>query len=199
MVRGCALDSGTLTTDTEIIRMSHCGGFFFDESKSPCGDMFAAARDHKQGHVAGYVKGCLQSCDDADACNSATRLGRITTMTLVLLGKKLFKVAMGSHHAPSYKELNDGLLVNYKQHVMSAMNTKRVATHTISTVGNLGIDYSVPAVNPECKKDSSTASARTQTNDIFLTPNCDLIISMLTRKFVFKDISTTLFNLSHLS
>jgi hypothetical protein len=24
-VRGCALDSGTLTTDTEIIRMSHCG------------------------------------------------------------------------------------------------------------------------------------------------------------------------------
>ena len=31
MVRGCALDSGTLTTDTEIIRMSHCGSFYFDE------------------------------------------------------------------------------------------------------------------------------------------------------------------------
>ncbi|KAF4531470.1 hypothetical protein B566_EDAN004241 [Ephemera danica] len=31
-VRGCALDSGTLTTDTEIIRMSHCGGFYFDEN-----------------------------------------------------------------------------------------------------------------------------------------------------------------------
>lgn len=31
MVRGCALDSGTLTTDTEIIRMSHCGGFYFDD------------------------------------------------------------------------------------------------------------------------------------------------------------------------
>jgi len=30
-VRGCALDSGTLTTDTEIIRMSHCGGFYFDD------------------------------------------------------------------------------------------------------------------------------------------------------------------------
>jgi len=29
-VRGCELDSGTLTTDTEIIRMSHCGGFSFD-------------------------------------------------------------------------------------------------------------------------------------------------------------------------
>lgn len=31
MVRGCALDSGTLTTDTEIIRMSHCGAFVFDD------------------------------------------------------------------------------------------------------------------------------------------------------------------------
>lgn len=30
-VRGCALDSGTLTTDTEIIRMSHCGRFFYDD------------------------------------------------------------------------------------------------------------------------------------------------------------------------
>ena len=27
----CALDSGTLTTDTEIIRMSHCGSFYFDD------------------------------------------------------------------------------------------------------------------------------------------------------------------------
>ena len=30
VVRGCALDSGTLTTDTEIVRMSHCGGFYYD-------------------------------------------------------------------------------------------------------------------------------------------------------------------------
>lgn len=30
-VRGCALDSGTLTTDTEIIRMSHCGKFYYDD------------------------------------------------------------------------------------------------------------------------------------------------------------------------
>lgn len=29
-VRGCALDSGTLTTDTELVRMSHCGGFYYD-------------------------------------------------------------------------------------------------------------------------------------------------------------------------
>lgn len=30
-VRGCALDSGTLTTDTEIVRMSHCGKFYYDD------------------------------------------------------------------------------------------------------------------------------------------------------------------------
>lgn len=30
-IRGCALDSGTLTTDTEIIRMSHCGKFYYDD------------------------------------------------------------------------------------------------------------------------------------------------------------------------
>ncbi|KAH8334909.1 hypothetical protein KR074_005831 [Drosophila pseudoananassae] len=53
-VRGCALDSGTLTTDTEIIRMSHCGKFYYDDK---------------------YVHGCLQSCSDADACNSAKRHG----------------------------------------------------------------------------------------------------------------------------
>ncbi|EAT46341.1 AAEL002484-PA [Aedes aegypti] len=51
-VRGCALDSGTLTTDTEIIRMSHCGRFFYDDR---------------------YVHGCLQSCNDADACNHSPR------------------------------------------------------------------------------------------------------------------------------
>jgi len=52
VVRGCALDSGTLTTDTEIIRMSHCGGLYFDER---------------------YVNGCLQSCDDGDGCNRAPK------------------------------------------------------------------------------------------------------------------------------
>lgn len=30
-IRGCALDSGTLTTDTEITRMSHCGSFYYNE------------------------------------------------------------------------------------------------------------------------------------------------------------------------
>lgn len=47
VVRGCGLDSGSLTVDTEIVRMSHCGGFYFDND---------------------YVSGCLTSCTD-DACN----------------------------------------------------------------------------------------------------------------------------------
>ncbi|KAJ9578266.1 hypothetical protein L9F63_005487, partial [Diploptera punctata] len=58
-VRGCALDSGTLTTDTEIIRMSHCGGIYFDDR---------------------YIRGCLQSCDDADACNSIPILAASLSM-----------------------------------------------------------------------------------------------------------------------
>ncbi|XP_052889277.1 uncharacterized protein LOC128297636 [Anopheles moucheti] len=61
-VRGCALDSGTLTTDTEIIRMSHCGRFYYDDR---------------------YVHGCLQSCNDADACNAAPRGS--STLWLILL------------------------------------------------------------------------------------------------------------------
>ncbi|XP_021935944.1 uncharacterized protein LOC110837765 isoform X2 [Zootermopsis nevadensis] len=67
-VRGCALDSGTLTTDTEIIRMSHCGGFYFDDR---------------------YVRGCLQSCDDADACNKSptlqTSLGLLALCSITLM------------------------------------------------------------------------------------------------------------------
>ncbi|GBP58250.1 hypothetical protein EVAR_40756_1 [Eumeta japonica] len=31
-VRGCALDSSTATTDTEIVRMSHCGRFYYNDS-----------------------------------------------------------------------------------------------------------------------------------------------------------------------
>ncbi|ODN00487.1 hypothetical protein Ocin01_06201 [Orchesella cincta] len=63
-VRGCALDSGTLNVDTEIIRMSHCGHFWFDDR---------------------YVKGCLQSCDDADGCNGSSRPKHFSTSVIVLL------------------------------------------------------------------------------------------------------------------
>lgn len=73
-VRGCALDSGTLTTDTEIIRMSHCGKFYYDDR---------------------YVHGCLQSCNDADACNTTPGLKiqpqllqyRILLLTMITLSR----------------------------------------------------------------------------------------------------------------
>ncbi|KAH8247468.1 hypothetical protein KR038_004627 [Drosophila bunnanda] len=71
-VRGCALDSGTLTTDTEIIRMSHCGKFYYDDK---------------------YVHGCLQSCSDADACNSARRPGQ-NPLDLEALTRHLLSLAV---------------------------------------------------------------------------------------------------------
>ncbi|XP_057337947.1 uncharacterized protein LOC130675982 [Microplitis mediator] len=55
-IRTCALDSGTLTTDSEIVRMSHCGGFYFADK---------------------YVRGCVQSCNDVDACNSSISITKI--------------------------------------------------------------------------------------------------------------------------
>ncbi|KAL4714818.1 hypothetical protein ACJJTC_002677 [Scirpophaga incertulas] len=58
-VRGCGLDSGTATTDTEIIRMSHCGRFYYNDR---------------------YVHGCLQSCNDADACNSSRETDTSATL-----------------------------------------------------------------------------------------------------------------------
>ncbi|KAI1303078.1 hypothetical protein HDE_02463 [Halotydeus destructor] len=61
MVRDCALDSGTLTTDTELVRMSHCGSFVFDEK---------------------YVSGCVQSCFE-DACNASFQVKH--TLPLLLL------------------------------------------------------------------------------------------------------------------
>ncbi|CAI5451753.1 unnamed protein product [Caenorhabditis angaria] len=48
VIRTCALDSGTLTADTEIVRISHCGSFKYDGQQ---------------------YKGCVQSCD-TDGCNS---------------------------------------------------------------------------------------------------------------------------------
>nr|XP_046918305.1 uncharacterized protein LOC124498577 [Dermatophagoides farinae]XP_046918306.1 uncharacterized protein LOC124498577 [Dermatophagoides farinae] len=61
IVRDCALDSGSLTTDTELVRMSHCGGFYFDNR---------------------YVKGCVQSCSE-NACNQASSLCRQINYTIL--------------------------------------------------------------------------------------------------------------------
>ncbi|XP_026725541.1 uncharacterized protein LOC113492298 [Trichoplusia ni] len=71
-VRGCGLDSGTATTDTEIIRMSHCGRFYYDDR---------------------YVHGCLQSCNDADACNrSYTDQYNISTVIFTAITALAYKM-----------------------------------------------------------------------------------------------------------
>ncbi|VDD94657.1 unnamed protein product [Enterobius vermicularis] len=50
VIRTCALDSGTLTADTEIVRISSCSPFKFRGKQ---------------------YNGCVQSCD-TDGCNRAT-------------------------------------------------------------------------------------------------------------------------------
>ncbi|XP_043208266.1 uncharacterized protein LOC122373891 [Amphibalanus amphitrite] len=50
IIRDCAVDSATLTIDTELTRMSHCGSFEFQDR---------------------YVHGCISACDSFDGCNTA--------------------------------------------------------------------------------------------------------------------------------
>lgn len=61
-VRGCSLDSGTLTIDTELTRTSSCGAFYFGER---------------------YVRGCVQSCSDTDGCNSASKLQLLANLPVL--------------------------------------------------------------------------------------------------------------------
>ncbi|VDM61785.1 unnamed protein product [Angiostrongylus costaricensis] len=63
IIRTCALDSGTLTADTEIVRISHCGHFKFE----------------------GYhYTGCVQACD-SDGCNSSNLLFCLLILTSVII------------------------------------------------------------------------------------------------------------------
>ncbi|XP_076068648.1 uncharacterized protein LOC143040997 isoform X2 [Oratosquilla oratoria] len=62
IIRDCAVDSGSITLDTELSRMSHCGAFVLSGR---------------------YVKGCLQSCDDSDGCNGAQRAHDSLTNSLL--------------------------------------------------------------------------------------------------------------------
>uniref|UniRef100_T1IID5 Uncharacterized protein n=1 Tax=Strigamia maritima TaxID=126957 RepID=T1IID5_STRMM len=73
VVRGCALDSGSLTVDTELVRMSHCGGFYFDDK---------------------YVSGCVQSCFE-EACNG--HVSRLTDLwTVHIVAFLLFMLCLSS-------------------------------------------------------------------------------------------------------
>ncbi|CAD5224082.1 unnamed protein product [Bursaphelenchus okinawaensis] len=68
LIRTCALDSGTLTADTEIVRISHCGHFKYEDKQ---------------------YTGCVQSCD-TDGCNAVA--GVKITELVVLVGLVLFSV-----------------------------------------------------------------------------------------------------------
>ncbi|XP_014670552.1 PREDICTED: uncharacterized protein LOC106811449 [Priapulus caudatus] len=63
VIRTCGVDSGTLTIDTEIVRMSHCGRFMYNGDK---------------------VSGCLTSCDNVDGCNAATTTATTTTLAMAI-------------------------------------------------------------------------------------------------------------------
>ncbi|TKR86449.1 hypothetical protein L596_011041 [Steinernema carpocapsae] len=64
VIRTCALDSGTLTADTEIVRISHCGHFKYNGNQ---------------------YTGCVQSCS-TDGCNSTPRPAASLLLLPVALG-----------------------------------------------------------------------------------------------------------------
>ncbi|XP_016770985.1 uncharacterized protein LOC726039 isoform X2 [Apis mellifera] len=66
-VRSCALDSGTLTTDSEIIRMSHCGGFYFDDNWHEVVTIERKKeRKKKKRKISGYI--CSRLCTIMQRC-----------------------------------------------------------------------------------------------------------------------------------
>ena len=69
MVRGCALDSGGTTADTELVRISNCGAFQFEDKYK----MFRkfSMSDNKY-FVFRYLAGCVMSCSDQDGCNASS-------------------------------------------------------------------------------------------------------------------------------
>ncbi|KAG0730136.1 hypothetical protein GWK47_028908 [Chionoecetes opilio] len=81
IIRDCTVDSGSLTVDTELGRMSHCGAFVFADSGTLTTDTEIIRMSHCGGIVFNdkYVKGCLQSCDDYEGCNSAPSSTSITS------------------------------------------------------------------------------------------------------------------------
>lgn len=63
MIRTCSLDSGTLTADTEIVRMSHCGHFRYNDEE---------------------YSGCVQSCG-INGCNLGSKIAVATNLGHVVL------------------------------------------------------------------------------------------------------------------
>ncbi|CEF62600.1 Hypothetical protein SRAE_1000087000 [Strongyloides ratti] len=62
IIRTCALDSGTLTSDTEIVRISHCGHFKYSGKQ---------------------YSGCVSSCE-TDGCNMGSSIKKSSLLILQL-------------------------------------------------------------------------------------------------------------------
>ncbi|XP_076045708.1 uncharacterized protein LOC143027948 [Oratosquilla oratoria] len=73
VVRGCSVDSGSLTVDTEMGRQSHCGVFIYEDR---------------------LVVGCLDACNEFDACNGtvASVVCSQGALTVVLFTFLLFNI-----------------------------------------------------------------------------------------------------------
>jgi len=89
MIRTCALDSGTLTADTEIVRMSHCGHFVFDRV---------------------YFSGCVQACQ-RDGCNGSRSIYRrdflLYNLLMACLGAlTMFSIKSFHWHASKFIHCN---------------------------------------------------------------------------------------------
>lgn len=76
VIRTCAVDSNSLTTDTEIARVEHSCGLF---------DFVANATDDPD--KVHRLSGCIDVCDNADGCNSSMSLvpSFIVLITVLIL------------------------------------------------------------------------------------------------------------------
>ncbi|XP_043188914.1 uncharacterized protein LOC122363554 [Amphibalanus amphitrite] len=63
LVRGCALDSGQLVPDSDVVQVVHCGGLIFQDR---------------------HVHGCLQSCAEEDGCNGSQSWFSSLSLTALL-------------------------------------------------------------------------------------------------------------------
>uniref|UniRef100_A0A915PY20 Protein quiver n=1 Tax=Setaria digitata TaxID=48799 RepID=A0A915PY20_9BILA len=102
VIRTCALDSGTFTADTEIVRISHCGHFKY------------------KGH---QYSGCVQSCD-TDGCNGASRIG--THLYIMPYAVPVMVVVFAALH---YQNLPD--FMNMLIEIVNSMMSPDEEFHTV--------------------------------------------------------------------
>ncbi|CAG9531026.1 unnamed protein product [Cercopithifilaria johnstoni] len=84
VIRTCALDSGTFTADTEIVRISHCGHFNY------------------KGH---QYSGCVQSCD-TDGCNGANKMNTNLYIPYVVPIIVMIFITLHYQSSPDFMNIN---------------------------------------------------------------------------------------------